>query len=83
MDTFAAGALASLPPNERVMEDKPRRSGKDGDFIITRSMAYMIFGVGALFVLILLGLLVYFHASDGLSQHDISWFFIYFVLMKF
>ncbi|MDG9688475.1 HAD-IC family P-type ATPase, partial [Streptomyces sp. DH18] len=35
MDTFAAGALASLPPNERVMKDKPRRSGKDGDFIIT------------------------------------------------
>jgi len=42
MDTFAAGALASLPPNERVMKDKPRRSGKDGDFIITRPMAYNI-----------------------------------------
>lgn len=83
MDTFAAGALASLPPNERVMEDKPRRSGKDGDFIITSSMAYMIFGVGALFVLILLGLLVYFHASDGLSPHDLSWFFSFFVLLQF
>lgn len=83
MDTFAAGALASLPPNERVMEDKPRRSGKDGDFIITRSMAYAIFGVGALFVLSLLGLLVYFHASDGLSPHDLSWFFSFFVLLQF
>ena len=83
MDTFSAGALASLPPTERVMEDKPRRSGKDGDFIITRSMAYTIFGVGALFVLILLGLLVYFHASDGLSPHDLSWFFSFFVLLQF
>ena len=54
MDTFAAGALASLPPNERVMKDKPRRSGKDGDFIITRPMAYNIFGVGFAFVVILM-----------------------------
>ena len=83
MDTFAAGALASLPPNERVMEDKPRKSGKDGDFIITRPMAYAIFGVGALFVLILLGLLIHFHASDGLSPHDLSWFFSFFVLLQF
>ena len=44
MDTFAAGALASLPPNERVMNDKPRKSGKDGDFIITRPMSVRIFG---------------------------------------
>ena len=83
MDTFAAGALASLPPNERVMKDKPRKSGKDGDFIITRPMAYAIFGVGALFVLILLGLLIHFHASDGLSPHDLSWFFSFFVLLQF
>ena len=54
MDTFAAGALASLPPNEKVMKDKPRKSGKDGDFIITRPMAYRIFGVGAIFVIILM-----------------------------
>ena len=83
MDTFAAGALASLPPNERVMEDKPRKSGKQGDFIITRAMAYAIFGVGAIFVLILLGLLIHFHASDGLSPHDLSWFFSFFVLLQF
>lgn len=83
MDTFAAGALASLPPNERVMQDRPRRSGVDGDFIITRPMAYAIFGVGALFVLILLGLLIHFHASDGLSSHDLAWFFSFFVLLQF
>ena len=42
MDTFAAGALASLPPNERVMNDKPRKSGEGGDFIITRPMGVRI-----------------------------------------
>ncbi|EJX03800.1 calcium-translocating P-type ATPase, PMCA-type [gut metagenome] len=83
MDTFAAGALASLPPNERVMRDKPRKSGKDGDFIITRPMAYNIFGVGITFVVILMGLLIHFHADDGLTPHDLSWFFSFFVMLQF
>ena len=83
MDTFAAGALASLPPNERVMKDQPRRSGKDGDFIITRPMAYNIFGVGIAFVLILMGVLYYFHAQTGLTPHDLSWFFSFFVMLQF
>lgn len=83
MDTFAAGALASLPPNERVMKDKPRRSGKDGDFIITRPMTYNIFGVGIAFVAILMGLLLHFHAEDGLSPRDLSWFFSFFVMLQF
>ena len=83
MDTFAAGALASLPPNERVMKDKPRRSGKNGDFIITRPMAYNIFGVGIAFVVILMGVLYYFHAQTGLTPHDLSWFFSFFVMLQF
>lgn len=83
MDTFAAGALASLPPNERVMKDKPRRSGKDGDFIITRPMAYNIFGVGIAFVVILMGVLYYFHAQTGLTPHNLSWFFSFFVMLQF
>lgn len=83
MDTFAAGALASLPPNERVMNDKPRKSGKDGDFIITRPMSMRIFGVGLAFVVVLMGLLLHFHASDGLSPHDLSWFFSFFVMLQF
>lgn len=83
MDTFAAGALASLPPNERVMKDKPRRSGKEGDFIITRPMAYHIFGVGILFVAILMGVLYHFHAETGLTPHDLSWFFSFFVMLQF
>lgn len=83
MDTFAAGALASLPPNERVMNDKPRKSGKDGDFIITRPMSVRIFGVGLAFVAVLMGLLLHFHASAGLSPHDLSWFFSFFVMLQF
>lgn len=83
MDTFAAGALASLPPNERVINDKPRKSGKDGDFIITRPMSVRIFGVGLAFVVVLMGLLLHFHASDGLSPHDLSWFFSFFVMLQF
>lgn len=83
MDTFAAGALASLPPNERVMKDKPRRSGLNGDFIITRPMAYRIIGVGLAFVAVLMGLLLYFHATEGLSAHDLSWFFSFFVMLQF
>ncbi len=83
MDTFAAGALASLPPTERVMNDKPRRSGPDGDFIITKPMAYRIFSVGIIFVIVLMGLLLHFHSSEGLSAHDLSWFFSFFVMLQF
>lgn len=83
MDTFAAGALASLPPNEKVMENKPRRSGKNGDFIITRPMAYNIFGVGITFVVILMGLLYYFQTQTGLTPYNLSWFFSFFVMLQF
>ena len=65
------------------MKDKPRRSGKDGDFIITRPMAYNIFGVGLAFVIVLMGLLLHFHAQDGLTPHDLSWFFSFFVMLQF
>ncbi len=83
MDTFAAAALASLPPNEKVMKDKPRKSGKNGDFIITRPMKYTIFSVGFLFVAILIGLLLYFQANGGLSPYRLSWFFTFFVMLQF
>ena len=65
------------------MQDQPRRSGPQGDFIISRPMAYRIFGIGLLFVLILMGLLFHFHAQAGLSAHDLSWFFSFFVLLQF
>ncbi|MBR5296521.1 MAG: calcium-translocating P-type ATPase, PMCA-type [Parabacteroides sp.] len=87
MDTFAAGALASLPPNERVMKDKPRKSGEGGDFIITRPMAYNIFGVGLTFVAILIGLLLYIQTQESLApekhEYFLSWFFSFFVMLQF
>ncbi len=82
MDTFAAAALASLPPNERVMDDKPRKSGEGGDFIITRPMKYGIFGVASVFVIVLIGLLVLFESSNGLSAYELSWFFTFFVMLQ-
>lgn len=61
MDTFGAMALASLPPSPVVMKDKPR----DRDaFIVTRSMAYNLFGVGLLFFAITIGFLYVFQHAD-------------------
>ena len=57
MDTFAALALASLPPSESVMNDKPR--SKDAH-ILTKPMVNSIFIVGTLFVVIMLGFIQYF-----------------------
>ena len=77
MDTFAALALASLPPDERVMRDKPRHLN---DNIVTRSMAGGIIGTGIAFVLLLFGLLQYFKHVDitSLAQFDLSLFFAHF-----
>jgi len=61
MDTFAAMALASLPPNETVMHDKPR---KTTDHIINKPMAKRILSVGLAFVVILFGLVQYFKHAD-------------------
>lgn len=83
MDTFAAAALASLPPQERVMQNKPRKSGPDGDFIITKEMAYNIFGVGILFVLLLIGVLLYFYQDGELTAYELSMFFTIFVMLQF
>lgn len=82
MDTFAAAALASLPPQERVMKSKPRKSGENGDFIITKEMAYNIFGVGVVFVLLLVGVLLYFR-ENGLTPYELSQFFTIFVMLQF
>jgi len=80
MDTFAAGALASLPPNLRVMDNKPR---KNEDFIITPSMRFNILFVGFSFVIILLGLLFYFSNNGEVSRYDLSRFFTIFVMLQF
>ena len=61
MDTFAALALASLPPNEKVMRDKPR---KTTGHIINRPMAKSILGAGLAFFVLLFGLVQYFKHTD-------------------
>ena len=73
MDTFAAMALASLPPNGEVMKDQPR---KMTDHIITKSMARSILTVGIIFVILLFGLLQYFKHADitSLTQFSIAGF---------
>lgn len=73
MDTFAALALASLPPDERVMRDKPRHLN---DNIVTRAMGKGILGTGIAFVLLLFGLLQYFKHVDvtSIAQFDLGLF---------
>ncbi|MDR1372717.1 MAG: calcium-translocating P-type ATPase, PMCA-type [Dysgonamonadaceae bacterium] len=69
MDTFAALALASLPPGERVMNDRPR---KTDDFIISKSMWTNISGTGIFFVMLLFGLLQYFKHAEITALQDFS-----------
>ncbi|MFI3277554.1 MAG: calcium-translocating P-type ATPase, PMCA-type [Rikenellaceae bacterium] len=69
MDTFAALALASLPPSAKVMEQKPRHRN---DHIISKAMARRIVGVGGLFVVLLFGLLQYFTHEDITTLADFS-----------
>ena len=83
MDTFAAGALASLPPSWSVMNERPRKSGVNGDFIINKTMAWNIFGVGTIFVIIQLVLLIWYNNSNGMSQYEQSEFFTFFVMLQF
>ena len=69
MDTFAALALASLPPDDSVLKDKPRP--RDA-FIITKDMRRRIFGVGLAFVVILFGFIQYFKHCGVETLADFS-----------
>ncbi len=81
MDTFAAGALASLPPNKEVMKDKPR---KNEAFIVTPPMRNQILWIGLAFVAFLMGLLYYFTNAEGeINRHDLACFFTIFVMLQF
>ena len=81
MDTFAALALASIPPSESVMNDKPRRST---DFIISKAMQHNIFGVGTLFLVVLMAMIYYFtHADGGMTVQRLTIFFTFFVMLQF
>lgn len=70
MDTFAALALASLPPNEKVMKNKPR---KTSEHIISKSMAKSILSVGIIFVALLFGLVQYFKHADITALNQFNW----------
>lgn len=96
MDTFAAMALASLPPTPSVMHDAPRDRR---EFIITRPMRRFIIGTGGLFFAVLLAFLYYLkhtdltsltqighlpiHNDTGLSAYELSVFFTTFVFLQF
>jgi Ca2+-transporting ATPase len=96
MDTFAAMALASLPPTDRVMKDKPRNRK---DFIINRVMGITIIATGLIFFVSLLVLLYIFQhvdinslsdlltvqlGQDGhLNRYEESLFFTIFVMLQF
>ena len=80
MDTFAAMALASIPPSTSVMRERPRKSD---DFIITPAMYRNIGGMGLLFVGVLVGLYLYMNANALLDLKGLTVFFTIFVMMQF
>ena len=81
MDTFAAMAMASLPPSEEVMRDKPR--ARD-EFIISRGMARTIVTCGGVMAVVLLGMLFGWTLRDGtLSIRQLTLFFSTFVFLQF
>ena len=81
MDTFAAMALASLPPSKDVMKDKPR---KKTDFIITPSMLRGIVGIGvAMFIVLFIYLIHCLNTDGGVQIHELSMFFTTFVMLQF
>ena len=94
MDTFAALALASLPPTHTVMKEKPRSVNEH----ILKGMGKGILGVGLIFTAILLGILLFFQHADitslsninfawgaynGLTPYELGLFFTIFVMLQF
>ena len=82
MDTFAALALASLPPMEDVMKEKPR--SKDAN-ILTKPMIYSIFIVGIAFLLVMFGFVQYFKHNEvqSLTEFSLGAYFRDFFNFKF
>lgn len=80
MDTFAALALASLPPSREVMKDKPRNIS---DFIITRPMARGILFCGIAFFIIMFVFLVWCERDSWVNVHELTMFFTTFVMLQF
>ena len=79
MDTFAAMALASLPPSREVMREKPRSQHA---FILSRPMIWGIAVIGLLFFAVTFSLLCYFEREDNVSTHELTIFFSVFVMLQ-
>ena len=82
MDTFAAMALASLPPTREVMSERPR---KQSEPIISPSMAKGIMFCGLVFFAMLFAMLIYFRNERGgnVDTHQLTIFFTTFVMLQF
>ena len=82
MDTFAALALASLPPSHEVMNDKPRKAT---DFIISKGMAFGILFCGIAFFIVMFAMLIYCErrGKGGVDVHELTVFFTTFVMIQF
>ena len=79
MDTFAAMALASLPPSREVMQERPR---KQDDFIITKGIMRGIGIIGGLFFLMTFAMLWYFERIAGVDPQELTIFFCIFVMLQ-
>ena len=81
MDTFAAMALSSLPPDPTVMQERPRAPQSH---IIDRSMAFRIGSVGLLLFVVLVALWMFLHTSgQQLTANELGVFFTTFVMLQF
>ena len=82
MDTFAALALASLPPSHEVMKDKPRKAS---DFIITKPIGWGILFCGIVFFIMMFAFLIYCErrGKGGVDVHELTCFFTTFVMIQF
>lgn len=68
MDTFAALALATEQPNEKLMQKPPRHPD---DFIIDRNMTWLVLGGGVVFIVIMLGFMLFY--LNGMETPGLEW----------
>lgn len=80
IDTFAALALATEPPDAGVMSRPPRKST---DFIVTKQMAVGIFGLAGGFVLVLIGMLLFMQRDGQVTPRELTVFYTLFILLQF
>lgn len=80
MDTFAALALATQPPDHQVMNRPPRKSN---EFILTPLMIKEMFIYAFIFFIVLVSFLIYFQSDGSVSIKESTYFFNIFVFLQF